>query len=128
MSFFYWIFGVGDSLRQSMPSLSVHDDGLSRGWIFILSLILLAILLWVCRQASPTLKAWQVATLAALRWAFFIGLFFILVHPVLVLAGEEVPGLPEMEIINLSSSPWVFVTMLVLLAGEWCLRRNWSLK
>lgn len=128
MSFLYWIFGVEASLRQSMPSLSVHDEGFSRGWIFVLSLFFLSALLWMARTGLPGLKFRQAAVLALSRWVFFLLLFFMLVHPVLVLAGEEVQGLPEIEKVDLSASPWILVLMLLLLCLEWWFRRSWRLK
>lgn len=128
MNFLYWIFGVETSLRRSLPSLSVHDEGFSRGWTFVLSLLFLAGLLWMVRTGLPGLRPWQGLALAVSRWAFFLLLFFVLVHPVLVLAGEEVQGLPEIEKVDLSASPWVLALMLLLLCGEWWLRRSWRLK
>jgi len=128
MNFLYWIFGVEKSLRQSLPSLSVYDEGLSRGWLLVFSVMILAALWWSCRTNHPFLKPWQNATLALLRWGFFVTLFFFLVHPVLVLAGEEMPGLPEIEKIDLASAPVVLGLMLFLLCTDWWLRHSWRLK
>lgn len=128
MSFLYWIFGVEGALRRSLPSLSVHDEGFSRGWIFVLALLLLPGLLWLFRKSFPNLKFGECLALVMLRWGFFLLLLFLLVRPVLVLTGEEVPGLPESEKIDIATAPWILVVMLLLLCSEWLLKRKWRLK
>lgn len=128
MSLLYRLFGVDLSLRESLPSLSIHDEGLDRGWTFVFSLLCLAVLIWLAWHSSSKLKIWQTLLLAGLRWAFLLGLFFILVRPVLVLSGEEIQGIPELVKIDLSTSPWILLVVLLCLCSEWWCRQSWRLK
>lgn len=107
------IYRVAATARRNGTSLGAHERSLLVGGADL-------------EMADPRLNADVLERVAAASGGAYVSAAEVKRLPELIVGAAAPPAPPRME--ELWHTPWVFLAVVLMLAGEWILRRRWGLR